>query len=331
MLEPISDHALGQYRDLLGNVKVFGLIRRSDLSDEILQSMRARRDESEWLRVRKSRRWNLPGGFPQLGWEWEAVFDFGPYKSQYNGKHDLPGGRQCAICHTWHRYGHLIVHPVWKERTPIVGPECAVLLSDLDPKWAEKKLAEEVKRLAAKRLQEDMQRQAEERMRRQAEVARLEREARAAQEASETADAMLRDYAARDQYAEERLESALRAQLAVRSQTNAAWGLWKASMQRRIGNELRAAMDGSRRNSLRGNVAFRTQIAGLPFSGTVYQRGEKWRCVWNIPDQSKHSRDTFVGWHEAWQSMEKHLRNALYQYVETDHARQNYAPPVCRL
>ena len=146
ILEPIPESEISEYRNLLRGQTVYGVFRRQDLPPGVLQLMQERRP-AELLRIKKSRRWcSLPHGCPQTGFRWEVVFDFGPYKSTYNGPHDLPGGTQCDICHTWCRYGHFLVHPAWKAAELVVGRDCAILLSDLDPAWAEKKLAQEVRR-----------------------------------------------------------------------------------------------------------------------------------------------------------------------------------------
>ena len=72
-----------------------------------------------------------------------ATFDFGPFKSEFNGKHDLPGSKFCPLCSTKYRYGHLLVHSEWKNPL-LIGPEYAEMLSDADPDWLEKKLKREV-------------------------------------------------------------------------------------------------------------------------------------------------------------------------------------------
>ena len=176
-LEPISEDRikdLGPLASLLQGLTVYGLLRRCELDEEILKRM-SKREEANWLRVLKSRRWLLPDGFPQLGWRWEAVVDFGQYKSEWNGKHDLDGGHQCDICHNWCRYIHIISHPNWNTH-PLVGRECAVMLSDIDPKWVEKKLAVAVAEAARKRRDQQL-------------AAERER-----QEAEQIAQAMLRSY-----------------------------------------------------------------------------------------------------------------------------------------
>lgn len=176
-LEPISESRikdLGSLASLLQGLTVYGLLRRCELESEVLNKMNTR-EKTDWLRVLKSRRWILPDGFPQLGWHWEAVVDFGRYKSQWNGKHDLDGGHQCDICHNWSRYIHIVSHPDW-DTHPLVGGDCAIMLSDIDPGWAEKKLALAVAKAEQKCLEQQLLRERER------------------QEAKEIALAMLRSY-----------------------------------------------------------------------------------------------------------------------------------------
>ena len=203
-LEPIAPEELGENRGLLNRWKVYGIVRRRDLDESVLENMRRRRSgisqrEIEYLRIRKSRRWALLPGFPQLGHLWEAVFDFGPYKSTYNGKHDLDGGRQCDLCHTWCRFGHLLTHPDWPHGPVIVGRTCAILLSDVDPDWVEKKLEREFT-LRLQKQQERLRLEAQRLQRqREEEDARLRKAMAAENEAQQIAAAMLRDYALRQQ------------------------------------------------------------------------------------------------------------------------------------
>ena len=63
--------------------------------------------------LKSARGTKRPLGCPQMGWLWTATFDFGPFKSEFNGKHDLPGGKYCPLCSTKYRYGHLLVHSEW--------------------------------------------------------------------------------------------------------------------------------------------------------------------------------------------------------------------------
>jgi hypothetical protein len=154
-LEPLTDEELGEYRDKVGGRKVYGLIRRADIDENVLASMKISK-EAQMLRLRKSRRWILPNGLPQLSWLFEVIFDFGQYKSEWNGKHDLDGGDQCQICHTWHRYGHLLRHSEWP--TPIlVGSTCATMFGDTDPAWLESKLALLVQERQARLLREELE------------------------------------------------------------------------------------------------------------------------------------------------------------------------------
>lgn len=138
MLQPIKSEKLELYRPLIGDKAVYGLFLREDLTADVLAKMHAKQLTAAF-RLKKSRRWALSEAFPQMGWRWEAVLDFKSYKSHYHGKNDLPGGNCCAICGTWFRFGHIISYPEYPQY--LVGRECATLLSDLDPTWAEKKLA----------------------------------------------------------------------------------------------------------------------------------------------------------------------------------------------
>jgi hypothetical protein len=113
-----------------------------------------------------------------MGHYWEAVMDRGPFKSEYNGKHDLDGGQQCDICHTWHRYAHILSHQDWDTFT-IVGGKCSAMLSDVDPKWAEKKLANAIIKAERERLE------------------RVIKEEREKQEAREIAASMIRGFSSR--------------------------------------------------------------------------------------------------------------------------------------
>jgi hypothetical protein len=114
----------------------------------------------------KSPKWlsAISAGFPQESWKWEKILDAGPYKSDYNGPHDLPGGRQCDLCHTWHRYVHVIEHPDWPV-SYMVGSTCASLLAQVDADELERQFIKE--QVAAERarslaLKEQKQRDAEE-------------------------------------------------------------------------------------------------------------------------------------------------------------------------
>ena len=145
ILEPIPESEISEYRNLLRGQTVYGVFRRQDLSPGVLQLMQDRRP-TELLRIKKSRRWcSLPHGYRKQVSDGGRV-RFRAYKSTYNGPHDLPGGTQCDICRTWCRYGHFLVHPAWKAAELVVGRDSAILLSHLDPAWAEKKLAQEVRR-----------------------------------------------------------------------------------------------------------------------------------------------------------------------------------------
>jgi hypothetical protein len=120
----------------------------------------------------------FPHGAPQDDWRWRDITDAGPFKSTFNGPHDLDGGLQCSLCGTWHRYVHHLVH----ERVPgiclLVGSDCAAWLTGGLNCYL---IEEEFKRSERRRrreAEEEAQRRVEE-MRREAE--RLEREAHRAQ------------------------------------------------------------------------------------------------------------------------------------------------------
>ena len=215
-LEPISAAQiaeLGLPTTFLEGLTVYGILRRHDLGSEVLFNA-AKWGNAELLRLLKSRRWDLPIGCPQIGHHWDAVFDCGPYKSHYHGKRDLPGGRLCDICHTWIRYVHILSHPDWDQKL-LVGGRCAVMLSDIDPKWAEKKLAaviaKEKRARLERQLEEERQQREAERQRQEAERERIRAEqeqqasfqaevqhqAQEKREADEIAAAMLSHYAHR--------------------------------------------------------------------------------------------------------------------------------------
>lgn len=335
ILEPVPDSELGEYRTLLRGLKVYGILRRQDLDARILQAMQQRR-ETEYVRIKKSRRWcSLPAGCPQVAWKWEVVFDFGPYKSTYNGPHDLPGGVQCDICHTWCRYGHLLVQPTWKLEQPLVGRECAILLSDLDPEWAEKKLAQEVvKRARALRLaqieeenrrcQEAARQREEEMRRREQEAVRLQQEIAAQSEADEVAAAMLHEFARRSEPREERLVSCLGSLSPNRMPSDAGWRQWRDGVQRQASGDLREAAASALYISSRGNPTFRTAVAGVPVGGTVYRKAGGWGYMWTLPNLVEHSRRRFPSRDQAYTALIEQLEYGLRQYAESEESLRAY-------
>lgn len=334
ILEPIPESEIGEYRNLLRGQTVYGVFRRQDLPPGVLQWMQDRRP-AELLRIKKSRRWcSLPHGCPQTGFRWEVVFDFGPYKSTYNGPHDLPGGTQCDICHTWCRYGHFLVHPAWKAAELVVGRDCAVLLSDLDPAWAEKKLAQEVRRrMRARRLaqiEEENRRLTEEAERRREAAFRLGQEAAAQQAADNIAAAMLQDYGQRGRPREERLVSCISNVSPAQMPSDLPWRQWCATVRQRAAFDLREAISSAAYSSHQGNTTFRVIVAGIDVSGTVYPKGGGWRYVWRLPSAVEYSKCQFQSRAKAYEALVAHLERALPQYAESEHAKQAYLASTLR-
>jgi hypothetical protein len=330
-LEPIAPEELGEYHGLLNRWKVYGIVRRRDLDESVLENMRRRRSgisqrEIEYLRIRKSRRWALLPGFPQLGHVWEAVFDFGPYKSTYNGKHDLDGGRQCDLCHTWCRFGHLLTHPDWPHGPVIVGRTCAILLSDVDPDWVEKKLEREFA-LRLQKQQERLRLEAQRLQRqREEEESRLRKAMAAESEAQQIAAAMLRDYALRQQGHKVRLVPLIPGQQVLDAAADPAWQRSCRERQRVIASVLDGIVAKALYRTSTGNQTFQAEITGIPFSGTVYRYGDGWKAVVNRPNTNKpeHSDRIFPHPTPARDWMVTHLIRALCDYVTTWHAKQNY-------
>ncbi len=298
-LEPLTDEELGAYRDKVGGRKVYGLIRRADIDEEVLASMQISK-EAQILRLRKSRRWILPNGLPQLGWWWEVIFDFGPYKSEYNGKHDLDGGDQCQICHTWHRYGHLLRHTQWP--SPIlVGSTCAAMFGDTDPTWLEKKLALLVQERQARLLREEFER-------------RLAREENLRQR-------VLTEVAARRQSEVlSRVEPTTihfmsPEQIAAANMPRVLAVVPETVTLGQIHDHVSDFLEAKWRENERGNLTFRdVKIYGFPISSTVFQRGDCWRYVINFPHSEPiFSRTDFDSNYEACDRAERAIAKLLHQ------------------
>jgi len=330
-LEPITQEELGEYGDALKRWEVYGLIRRCDLDASVLEAMRQRRagispEQIAYLRIRKSRRWSLEYGFPQMEWYWRAAFDFGPFKSSYTGKHDLDGGRLCDLCHTWIRFGHLLTHANWPHGHVIVGKTCALLLSDLDPDWAEKKLEEEFK-LRRKKQAERLRLEALRLQRQRAEEeARLRKVLADQREAREIAAAMLRDYALRERGVPCRTLPLIPDQelvdAVVRPGGRQAW----AERQRVIAKTLGATVSRALYVAGTGNCTFRAEVAGIPVSGTIFRRGSGWKAVINRPgvERPEYLAPIFPSWHTCRDGMVRYLVEVLTEYAATQHATKHY-------
>ncbi len=322
-LEPLTRDELGEYADKVQSQKVYGLLRRADLAPGVLETMRRRRagispEEIAYLRVRKSRRWQLPLDFPQLGWEWLAAFDFGPYKSTYNGKRDLDGGRLCDLCHTWIRYGHLLQHSDWKHGTIIVGRRCSILLSDIDPNWAEKKLAHEFGvRLNKERERRRLEAEREQALRDQAE--------RQMQEAADIAVAMLRDYTLREQGVPCRIVPLTPGRDILATAGDAVFRRACEERQQLIAANVPRLIDDSIYRTTSGNYHFEAEVTGIPFSGTIFRRDSMWRFVINRPGvKAAEFSDSYIAFCDCERAMVDWVVRALCEYVTTPHARQKY-------
>lgn len=302
-LEPLTDEELGEYRDKLGGRKVYGIIRRKDIDEEVLASMRISPEARE-LRLRKSRRWMLPQGFPQLGHTWEAIIDFGPFKSEWNGKHDLPGGTKCFICHTWCRYGHVLLHSEWDVEI-IVGCDCAAMLGDTDPTWTEKKLQAIVDERQQRLLQEEQERlgQEEERLR-----------------AEQTAAEMLRLHALPE--SSQPIES--------HNDWLQKWRDWVEWIQDVATCNLYHHIGNKWFYSQNGNPTFKTTFYGIPLSGTVYLKNRKWRYILNLPETIVHSSVDYDDEDTAFEAARNHCVIVFCELVESPHTQQHYAPVDCR-
>lgn len=350
-LEPLDRAALGEYAAKVQAQHVYGILRRVDLPADVLDEMRRqhaaiRPEQIVALRLRKSRRWILPTGFPQVGWWWEAAFDFGPFKSEFNGPHDLDGGRLCDLCHTWIRYGHLLLHPQWDQYV-IVGQTCSILLSDIDPNWVEKKLAREfqirlkkqrererleAERIAARQRQlaweaAEARRKAEteERVREEARRAAEVKKEREEREAHDVAAAMLRDFELRQRGVTCRVVTLSPGPVvAVNTQRNRK----RALRQQVIRDVLPGTVEEGLHPSRLGKAShtFNAEITGIPFSGTIFYRNGDWRFVTNRPDTGagEFSNQSFDSFATCRTAMIDRLMQALCQYVAAGHADIKY-------
>ncbi len=255
----------------------------------------------------KSRKWlhTFPPGASQDGWRWFDIRDAGPYKSTFNGPHDLPGGARCDLCGTWHRYVHYLRHKDVPGVVLKVGSDCATYLTGglncylIEEEFIRSQERWERDEAARKRREAEeaarQQRAAEERLRQAAEIAACLQQEKEERQQREAAMAVAR------QRQSERAETAARECLAHLEELRASWcDEW---LPCRTNPE-----------HFKKKISF-----GLfEVDATLFQSQRRpgyYRFVLNAPEETIWAKRDYP--HPAQAA--RALYDALYDYVETMH------------